>query len=76
MAFASKSLTSAEQNYLQLVRETLAIVFAVDHFFQYLFARSFKFVTDNQLARIFYQHAKILQMTSARLHSSQDSITK
>ena len=69
MAFASKSLTSAEQNYLQFVREALAIVFAI-------FVCSFKLVTDNQLARIFHQHAKIPQMTSARLHSSQDSITK
>lgn len=68
IAFASRSLTQAEQNYSQLDREALAIVFAVDHFFQYLFARPFKLITDNQpLVRIFHQNAKLPRMTSARL---------
>lgn len=68
IAFASRSLTQAEQNYSQLDKEALAIVFAVDHFFQYLFARPFKLITDNQLlVRIFHQKAKIPSMTSARL---------
>lgn len=32
IAFASRSLTAAEQNYNQLDREALAIVFSVSHF--------------------------------------------
>lgn len=68
IAFASRSLTQAEQNYSQLDREALAIVFAVGHFFQYVYGRPFKLITDNQpLVRIFHQHAKLPQMTSARL---------
>lgn len=56
IAFASRSLTPAEQNYSQLDREALAIVFAVQHFHEYLFGRPFKMVTDNQpLSRIFHQ---------------------
>lgn len=68
IVFASRSLTQAEQNYSQLDREALAIVFAVSHFFQYVYGRSFKLITDNQpLVRIFHQNAKLPQMTSARL---------
>ncbi|KAJ8879504.1 hypothetical protein PR048_020112 [Dryococelus australis] len=48
IAFTSRSLTAAAQNYSQLDREVLAIVFTVDHFFQYLFGRHFKLVTENQ----------------------------
>ncbi|UYV78280.1 K02A2.6-like [Cordylochernes scorpioides] len=36
IAFASRLLTDAEQNYFQLDREALAIVFGVDRFFYYL----------------------------------------
>lgn len=68
IAFASRSLTRAEQNYSQLDREALAIIYAVQHFHQYVFGRRFKLVTDNQpLSRIFHQNAKIPQMTSSRL---------
>lgn len=68
IAFASRSLTTAEQNYSQLDREALAIVFSVNHFFTYLFGRHFKLVTDNRpLTRIFHSHAKLPPMTSARL---------
>ncbi|KAJ8891875.1 hypothetical protein PR048_004430 [Dryococelus australis] len=37
IAFASRLLIAAEHNYSQLDKESLAIVFTVDHFFQYLF---------------------------------------
>jgi len=37
IAYASRSLTTAECNYSQLDREALAIIFDVNHFFNYLF---------------------------------------
>lgn len=68
VAFASRSLTSGEQNYSQLDREALAIIFTINHFFMYLYGRKFKLLTDNRpLTRIFHQHNKLPPMASARL---------
>ncbi|KAI5715463.1 hypothetical protein M8J77_016422 [Diaphorina citri] len=68
IAYASRSLTSSEQNYSQLDREALAIVFGVTHFYNYLFGKHFTLVTDNQpLTRIFHPNKSLPQMTSARL---------
>ncbi|XP_018359746.1 PREDICTED: uncharacterized protein K02A2.6-like [Trachymyrmex cornetzi] len=68
IAFASRSLTPAERNYSQLDREALVIVFAINHFFMYVFGRKFKLITDNRpLTRIFHQNNKLPAMTSARL---------
>ncbi|XP_075154322.1 uncharacterized protein K02A2.6 isoform X1 [Haematobia irritans] len=68
IAFISRSLTKAEQNYSQLDREALAIIFGVDKFFNYLHGREFTLITDNRpLSRIFHQHAKTPAMTSSRL---------
>lgn len=45
IAFSSRSLTPAEQNYSQFDREALAIVYAFQHF-STIFGRFFKLVTD------------------------------
>lgn len=68
IAFTSRSLSNAEQNYSQLDREALAIVFGVNYFHDYLYGRQFTLVTDNQaLTRIFHSKTKLPKMTSARL---------
>lgn len=68
IAYASRSLTVAEQNYSQIDREALAIVFAFNYFYQYLYGRSFTLVTDNQaLTHIFSPKKAIPKITSARL---------
>ena len=47
MAYASRKLTAAEKNYTITERETLAVVFALKSWRQYLF-KCFEIFTDNQ----------------------------
>jgi hypothetical protein len=64
IAFISKSLTKTKQNYSQIVKEALAIVWALKKFFIYLFRTHFTLITDSKpLTQIFHPH-KILPMLS------------
>lgn len=68
ICFVSRSLSKAEQNYSQLDREALAIVFALDRLYTYLYGRKFTLITDNRpISRIFHHHANIPPITAARL---------
>ncbi|XP_037524947.1 uncharacterized protein LOC119401719 [Rhipicephalus sanguineus] len=48
IAFASRTLGTAERNYAQLDREGLAVVFAAHKFLRYIAGRKVTFVTDHQ----------------------------
>ncbi|XP_064488368.1 uncharacterized protein K02A2.6-like [Ornithodoros turicata] len=68
VAFASRTLGRAEQNYAQLDREGLALVFAVEKFHQYVAGRSFKIYTDHRpLLGIMGQHKPMPGMLSSRM---------
>ncbi len=68
IAFASRSLTSAEKNYSQLDKEALAIVFGVRKFHQYLYGRQFTILTDHKpLERVFNPEKTTPQMAAARI---------
>lgn len=47
VAYASKSLTDVERRYAQTHREALAVVWAVKHFYMYLFGLDFVVMTDH-----------------------------
>ena len=55
VAFASRSLTAAERNYSITELETLAVVWAVDHFHPYLYGNSVTIVTDHAAVRAVLQ---------------------
>ena len=55
VAYASRSLRSAEKNYLTTDKEGLAIVWAVKNFKSYIFGMHFKIVTDHSALKALQQ---------------------
>ena len=48
VAYASRALTKAKQNYSQIEKETLAVVFGTEHFNQYIYGRPFRVESDHK----------------------------
>ena len=68
IAFASRTLSSAERKYSQLDKEALAIVFGVKRFHHYLFGRSFSIASDHKpLQHLLSESRSVPTMASARL---------
>ncbi len=47
IAFASRTLSSAERQYSQIKKETLACVFGIKKFHSYIYGRRFILITDH-----------------------------
>ncbi|XP_044171562.1 uncharacterized protein [Acropora muricata] len=68
VAYALRILTSAEKNYSQIERESLAIAFGVTKFQQYLLRRHFTLLTDHKpLITLMGEHKPVPQLASARI---------
>ena len=69
IAFASRSLSKSEQNYAQIDKEALALIFGVLKFHASIFGRKFTLVTDHQpLTTILGPKKGIPSVAAARLH--------
>ena len=68
IAYASCTLSQSEQNYAQLEKEALGLIFGVKRFHQYLFGRKFTLVTDHKpLMAILGPKKAIPSLAAARL---------
>lgn len=68
VAYASRTLASAEKKYSQIEKEGLALIFGVKKFHQYLWGRKFKMVTDHKpLLTLFGEHKSLPTMAAARI---------
>ena len=68
IAFASRTLTSSERNYVQLEKEALALIFGVKRYHKYLYGRRFTMVTDHKpLTAILGPKEGIPSLAAARL---------
>ena len=65
IAYASKTLTKTEQNYSQIKREALSLVYGVKKFHQYIFG--YRFTHHKPLLTIFGPKSGIPVMAASRL---------
>lgn len=66
--FASRSLNQAEKNYSQIEKESLAIIFGITKFHDYLFGQKFVIETDHKpLVKIFNEKSGIPTIVASRL---------
>ena len=54
--FKSKKLTDIEQRYSQVEKEALAVVWACETLYLYLFGRRFKLITDNRAVELIFRN--------------------
>ena len=68
IAYASRSLSTAERKYSQLDKEALAIVYGVTRFHQFVYGRQFTLYSDHKpLIHIFGETKSVPAMASARI---------
>ncbi|XP_031349037.1 uncharacterized protein K02A2.6-like isoform X2 [Photinus pyralis] len=76
IAYASRTLSLTEQRYPQMDKEALAIVWAVDKFFYYIYARHFVLITDHKpLAQILQPTKSLPVLCISRMANYADYLS-
>ena len=65
IAYASRALTKTQQNYAQIEKETLAVVFGCEKFHQFVYGRTVEVETDHRPLQSIFN--KPLHQAPARL---------
>lgn len=73
IAYASRTMTETEQRYPQIDKEALSIVWAVNKYFTYLYARHFTLVTDHKpLTQILHPEKSLPVLCISRMANYAD----
>lgn len=76
IAYASRSLTKTELKYTQIDKEALSMVFGVQKFFFYLYARHFTLYTDNKpLSQIMHPEKTLPVLCISRMANYADYLS-
>lgn len=76
IAYASRTMNSTEKKYPQIDKEALAIVWAVQKFFFYLYARHFTLYTDNKpLSQILHPEKSLPILCISRMANYADYLS-
>lgn len=73
IAYASRTLSNPEQRYPQIDKEALAIIWAVQKFFHYLYARHFTLISDHKpLMQILHPEKSLPVLCISRMANYAD----
>ncbi|XP_011883987.1 PREDICTED: uncharacterized protein K02A2.6-like [Vollenhovia emeryi] len=76
IAYASRTMSATEQRYPQIDKEALAIVWAVQKFFYYLYARHFTIITDHKpLTQILHPEKSLPTLCISRMANYADYLS-
>ena len=78
IAYASKSLTTTQQAYAQIEKETLALVFGCENFHHYLYGRNFVAETDHKPLEIIIKkpsHLVPMRLQRMRIRLQRYNVT-
>lgn len=74
VAFASKSLNSAQRNYPNIYREMLAVVFGIARSHIYLYVHPFQVITDHKPLEMIARRPRPQSTTHAAEDAPEDGI--
>ena len=74
IAYASRALTKTQQNYAQIEKETLAVVFGCEKFHQFVYGRTVEVETDHRPLQSIFN--KPLHQAPARLQRFLQQLQK